>query len=338
MMKKSLPILITALLATTVTFGQQVTIEQFIQPTGGQVNDTLDNGTVVTLDLSSDDAEQENDEVDSPYDDDLDAGWQGAPEDQNLLTLGLRFVDLSIPQGAVIDSAFVVFHAHEGKSAEDVAMLTIVGEATDNAVTFDEDNFNEDYLLTDRPQTDAEVEWTVAEEWIIWQPYKTADIASVVQEVVDRPGWSAGNAMALIFLPEDQGPSINENAREFTAFENIADPEDVDPQGNPGDGTNHPERRPFIQIYYQGTVSTTELDVNLFNLYPNPTSNHTVRISLSESQNTNIRLYNVAGQMVRSFQTQSNNAELNLRGLSDGLYMMQVVQGGSTATKRLVIQ
>ncbi|MGB6037875.1 MAG: hypothetical protein WBG42_16490, partial [Cryomorphaceae bacterium] len=88
MMKKSLPILIAALVATTVAFGQQVTIEQFIQPTGGQVNDTLDNGTIVTLDLSSDDAEQENDEVDSPYDDDLDAGWEGAPEDQNLLTLG----------------------------------------------------------------------------------------------------------------------------------------------------------------------------------------------------------------------------------------------------------
>ena len=73
------------------------------------------------------------------------------PSDQNLLTLGLRFTGIEVPQGTTIDSAFVVFHAHEGKTAADVAMLTIVGEATDNATTFDEaSGFNENYLLTDR--------------------------------------------------------------------------------------------------------------------------------------------------------------------------------------------
>lgn len=316
---------------------QQVTFEKFIQPTGGQLTDTLDNGTIITLDLSSDDVEQENDEVDSYYDDDLDAGWEGAPEDQNLLTLGLRFVDITIPQGSVIDSAFVVFHAHEGKSAEDIAELTIVGEATDDAITFDEDNFNEDYLLTDRPQTSAQVEWTVAEDWTIWQPYKTSDIAEVIQEIVDRPGWESGNALALIFLPEDQGPSIVENAREFTSFENIADPDDVDPEGNPGDGTNHPERRPFIQIYYQGTVSTAELDPKLFSVYPNPVADNRLTLQLEDASPAIVEVVNIAGQTVRNFNVEGNKTELDLGGLVEGVYLMHILQNGQSAVKRIVI-
>ena len=88
-----LPIMVSA---------QNTKLEVQIKATGGQINDTLDDETVVTLDLSSDDAEQENDEVDTPYDDDLDAGWEGAPDDQNILTLGLRFRDITIPRAARI--------------------------------------------------------------------------------------------------------------------------------------------------------------------------------------------------------------------------------------------
>ena len=59
----------------------------------------------VSLRVSSDDAEQENDAIDGLYDDDLDAGWEGAPEDFNTLTVGLRFRDIFIPKGATIDWA-----------------------------------------------------------------------------------------------------------------------------------------------------------------------------------------------------------------------------------------
>jgi hypothetical protein len=334
----------TLLLTLFITFtvglasAQNVYFEKFIQPTGGQLTDTLDNGQIVVLDLSTDDVEQENDEVDSYFDDDLDAGWEGAPEDQNLLTLGLRFIDVQIPQGATIDSAFVVFHAHEGKSEEDVAELTIVAEATDNALTFDEDNFNEDFLLTDRPQTNAQVEWTVAEEWLIWQPYKTSDIAPVIQEVVDRPGWNWGNALALIFLPEDQGPSIVENAREFTAFENIADPDDVAPDGTPGDGTNWPERRPYLQVWYQGTVGIAELQPELFNLYPNPIKDDLLRINLVEAGKASLEIMNIAGQLVQTEELEAKTSMLDISDLNTGVYFVKVQQGSFVATKRLVIK
>lgn len=318
---------------------QSTYFERYIQGTGGTINDTLDNGSVVTLDLSTDDVEQENDEVDSYYDDDLDAGWEGDPSDQNLLTLGLRFTGIEVPQGTTIDSAFVVFHAHEGKTAADVAMLTIVGEATDNATTFDEaGGFTDSYLLTDRPQTTAQVAWTVAEDWTIWQPYKTVDISSVIQEIVDRPNWQWNNAIALIFLPEDQGPSTVENAREFTSFENIADPDDVDPQGNPGDGTNHPERRPYLQIYHQAPASIDENRANLFNIFPNPVTGGELKIELNETSPATVNIVNVAGQAVHTYTVENQFNTVDVSSLAPGMYLVHLTQNGITATKKMVIK
>lgn len=312
---------------------------QVVQGTGGTRNDTLDDGTVVVLDLSTDDVEQENDEVDSYYDDDLDAGWEGAPDDQNLLTLGVRFRDIAIPQGATIDSAFIIFHAHEGKSTDDVALLDIVCEAADNAPTFDETNFNENYLLTDRPRTTAEIRWTVDEEWIIWQPYKTVDLAPVVQEVINRPGWQSGNALAFIFLPTDeQGSSQFENAREFTSFENIADPEDTDPQGNPGDGANWPSRRPMIEIYYNGIVSVQELELNTFKVSPNPVMNNTLNIQLENATSANIEIVSSAGQIVKQMSTSSTSTAVDMNGLEKGIYMVKVTQNGTSSVQKVVLK
>lgn len=329
---------IAAILLAHVGLAQQSYFERFIQGTGGQQNDTLDNGSVVTLDLSTDDVEQENDEVDSYYDDDLDTGWEGAPEDQNLLTLGLRFTNIDILQGSVIDSAFVVFHAHEGKSAEDIAKLTIVGEATDDAVTFDEDNFNENMLLTDRSQTSAEVSWTVEEDWTIWQPYKTSDIGPIIKEIVDRSGWTAGNALSLIFLPEDQGPSTVENAREFTSFENIADPDDVDPQGNPGDGTNHPERRPYLQVYVDGPLSTGTLNASNFSVFPNPVTDQKANVVLKNSETAQITVLNSLGQPVQKIESNAKTNPISFEQLSSGLYHVRVEQAGNVSLKSLVVK
>ncbi|MBK7936663.1 MAG: T9SS type A sorting domain-containing protein [Lewinellaceae bacterium] len=216
-----------------VSFAQNFEHRTFIA-----VTDTIEEDGVVFA-ASSDDAEQVNDELDGLYDDDLDAGWEGAPEDQIINNTGLRFRNIYIPQGAKIDSAFLILHSHEGKSAEDVAKITIAGEASDNALTF-----NEVDLITARPRTAATLLWEVAEEWELWQPYRTPDLKNVVQEIVNRSGWVPGNALALFFLGENQGVTDVENAREFESFENISDPEDG------GDGQNHPERRPELVIYF----------------------------------------------------------------------------------------
>ena len=330
--------ILAAFFSFTYASAQQSVLERRIQGTGGQLNDTLDNGTVVTLDLSTDDAEQENDEVDSRFDDDLDVGWEGEPADQNILNLGLRFRDLNLVQGSSIDSAFVIFHAHEGKNAADVAQITIYGEATDNAATFDSVGFNDNYLLTDRPRTSASVAWTVAEDWTIWQPYKTADIGPIIQEIVNRPGWQSGNAIALLLLGQDQGPSTVENAREFNSFENIADPDDVDPQGNPGDGRNHPERRPELVVYVNGPLGAEEISIRPLQLYPNPVKQGEFKIELGNDAAASAELYDITGQMVRQYELNKQVEVLSVEGLRHGIYTIKVTQGRSVYSHKLIIE
>jgi hypothetical protein len=128
---KSLYVLIFfSAFSSSILYAQSIKIERRILAT-----DTVSTGGI-KVPVSSDDAEQENNEMDALFDDDIDAGWEGAPEDQNILTAGLRFRQIDIPQGAKIDSAFLTIWSHEGKSAEDIANINIYVDANVNAPTF----------------------------------------------------------------------------------------------------------------------------------------------------------------------------------------------------------
>ena len=113
---------------------QSALFERYIQQNGSNDTIELSNGQTVIIATSSDDAEQEQDAMDALNDDDLDMGWEGEPEKMFIVTAGLRFQNITIPKGATIDSAFVVFCSHEGKSAEDVAKITISAEADRKSV------------------------------------------------------------------------------------------------------------------------------------------------------------------------------------------------------------
>lgn len=294
------------------------------------VTDTIEEDGV-TFEASSDDAEQENDEIDSLFDDDLDAGWEGAPEDQNILTAGLRFRNIMLPKDAVIDSAFIEVWSHEGKSTDDVAKITITAEAADNAQTF-----TEDALITARPRTSAKLVWEVAEEWGLWTKHQTPDLKALVQEVVGRSGWMPGNAIAFIMEGENQGVSDVENAREFESYENIADPEDG------GDGQNHPERRPRLVIYYS-SQSTSVGDIfspsaKSLKVYPNPARAGIVTLELEENDPADIRLFDAQGRLVKAMLSGSGNKVFFQTGnLPVGTYYIQAVQGREVYVQKLVI-
>ena len=294
------------------------------------VTDTIEDEEGVMLAISTDDAEQENEEMDSLSDDDIDAGWEGDPEDQNILTAGLRFQDMQIPQGATIDSAYLLVFSHEGKDPEDVARITIVADASDNPPTFSLDS-----LMTDRAQTEASVLWEVAEEWEIYQPYRTIDISPVVQEIVDRPGWEPGNAIAFLLKGENQGPSDVDNAREWEAFENIADPEDG------GDGQNHPERiARFIVAWTLSGATSNDLPVtyNQLRVYPNPSAGNFI-VELPKAIATDLTLYSLNGQRVAQ-QTALGTQEVRFETaqLTPGIYFLQVKQADQLYTQKVIIQ
>jgi hypothetical protein len=240
----------------------------------------------------------------------------------------MRFRDIHIPQGTIIDSAYIVVHSHEGKSTEDVAELTIVGEAADNAETY-----NLQSLIDQRPQTTASIGWTVDEEWEIWEPYRTPDLTSIVQEIVNRSGWTSGNAMNFIFLGQDQGPSVVENAREWESFENIADPEDG------GDGKNHPERVPRLYVYFKGPAFIGENSaVRSLHIYPNPVVSGEVTIAFESEDPATVQVFDLTGKVVASMETsRTDRARINIEPFPNGIYFIKAIQDNKIYTQKLIV-
>ena len=116
------------------------------------------------------------------------------------MAVGLRYGNVTIPQGAVITSATITFTRITNSGS--VVNFLIEGQAADNAPTFVYDagapaNFN----ITSRPATTATVAWTTSS--LSTAQVVTDDVAAIVQEVVDRAGWASGNALVFRITSQD---------------------------------------------------------------------------------------------------------------------------------------
>jgi Right handed beta helix region len=104
---------------------------------------------------------------------------------------GVRFEDIGIPPGAEIVAAQLELMS--AKKARKAAALVISGEASDDAAPFSTAPND----LSARPDTTAQASWNVP----LWpgagMHQATPDLAAVVQEIVDGPGWAEGNDMAF---------------------------------------------------------------------------------------------------------------------------------------------
>ncbi|MCP4143835.1 MAG: fibronectin type III domain-containing protein, partial [bacterium] len=109
--------------------------------------------------------------------------------------IGLRFTNISIPQGATITNAYVQFQVDEVSSGE--SNIVIQAEAADDAVIFTSTSSN----ISSRDRTGASVTWTPA-AWptvgAAGVDQQTSDISTVIQEVVNRTGWVSDNSIVLI--------------------------------------------------------------------------------------------------------------------------------------------
>ncbi|MGE0020177.1 MAG: T9SS type A sorting domain-containing protein [Draconibacterium sp.] len=299
-------------------------LEVYIQKT----DTIMEEGVVINV--SSDDAEQENDEMDDLYDDDLDIGYEYVDASTiNIVNLGLRFRGITIPADATIDSAYIVIHSHEGKSATDEANITIRGEKNANPETF-----SMEALITDRPKTSASVRWEVAEEWGLYTKHRTADIKSVVQEIIGLQGWNSGNAIAFIMEGENQGVSEAENARELESFENIADPEDG------GDGQNHPERVPQLVVYYKSGTNAVKEQIGaepVVNVYPNPVNNGKLNFDLSENRFETFSIHDITGKTVQRGLVESTRQTIDVSAINKGIFFIRFTGETGSVTRKIII-
>jgi len=111
-------------------------------------------------------------------------------EDNNLVT-GIRFSDLRIPQGAIIEEAKIHLNSKTASTTND---LTFQVEDVADAQPFSDQSQK---TITDRLWANPEVNWISNEPWVVEGSYESNDLSSLVSHVVKKPDWCGGNALAI---------------------------------------------------------------------------------------------------------------------------------------------
>ena len=111
-------------------------------------------------------------------------------------TVGLRFESVNIPQGATVTAASIEFEIDETKSGTQAIEIDITGHDNDSSAAFTTSQND----VSDRVRTTATVNWDITSPTPpVSAKLSTPDIASIIQEIVNRPGWSNNNNLTLIF-------------------------------------------------------------------------------------------------------------------------------------------
>ncbi|MDH5325354.1 MAG: PilC/PilY family type IV pilus protein [Gammaproteobacteria bacterium] len=119
----------------------------------------------------------------------------GSPATQ---TMGLRFQNIGIPQGATITSAVVEFTVAQSNTTPYTSDLTIAGFNTGDAPTFSAAAND----ITARTLTTNTVAWQPG-TWTNPDVVQTPDLKTVVQEIVNRSDWCGNNSMGFSIAGTD---------------------------------------------------------------------------------------------------------------------------------------
>ncbi len=135
----------------------------------------------------------------APFDDAEGSISDAVDLDLGVQVVEVRFVNLDIPQGASMVSATVQFTSDQDFEGDNTvpSNLDIYAIATDNAPSFGGNFVN----LGGVNRTVASIGWP-PQPWLLNQTGQalqcTPDLSPVIQEIVNRPGWQSGNALALV--------------------------------------------------------------------------------------------------------------------------------------------
>ncbi|HRT04429.1 MAG TPA: Ig-like domain-containing protein [Kiritimatiellia bacterium] len=101
-----------------------------------------------------------------------------------------RFTGLPLTNKTVISQAYLRVQAY--LTGTGTSAFSLRGEAYDAT-----DAFHVGAYLGARTVTTAAVTWTVSSAWAEDGVYTSPDIKTIVQEIVNRPGWASGNPIAI---------------------------------------------------------------------------------------------------------------------------------------------
>lgn len=111
----------------------------------------------------------------------------------------VRFTNITLNQGTTITSAKITFQARTGDSNN--VLSKIYGLDVDNVGDFE---FGDP---TGDTRTTANADWDV-NGITGGNNYDTSNIGSIVQEIINRGGWSSGNAIGFVIVNDGTGDGI----------------------------------------------------------------------------------------------------------------------------------
>jgi len=228
--------------------------------------------------------------------------WEGGPDwyannqpygynyigyDDGRVNIGLRFTNITIPQGATINGASIeVYHSASDRS----------GTPRGQWQAWDVDSAGQFVDGGDRPSTVPLTTAYVTHNPTSGAGWKSASIGSVIQEIINRTGWVSGNAINLVWM------STNSSAAwaDFNDVRQGSNPArltiNYDQQGGtysstspitiPDSGSATPYPSTITVPSLSGTVTKVTVTINgLTHTYPDD-----VRILLVGPQGQNVML------------------------------------------------
>ncbi len=244
---------------------------------------------------------------------------------------GLRFTDVQIPQGAIVDSAWLTVLPFI--ITNDNVACTVYCEDVDDCTTFVEGNFHN---VSNRNRTASKAVWYERDMGSDWA--NSCNLAEIVQEVVDRPGWSPGNALAFILIPGDSAGQWRSN---------------LQVQG--WEAADHSYGAKFNCIYSaSGAFPDTagpfvvQEDFTLLQNHPNPFNRSTtIEFFLNRPGYVNLDIFDLRGRKVKSLVSERLLSGLNSlqwkgddasgKSVASGIYFCRVRVGDFTESKKLLL-
>jgi hypothetical protein len=274
-------------------------------------------------------------------------------------TVGLRFKDIDIPPGASVLNASVQFTVDETDSG--ATDMTIRGEDTDNAPVFTTSTNN----ISNRSTTAASVIWEAA-DWTgvgdAGVEQQTPNLAAIIQEIIDRPGWTANNSLVIIMNGSGErtaesydgspaGAPVLNITFDLNGNRSPAPPLSFDRTEMPEIPSHVSAQSDVLQVDSLA-IDNTDVDLeipievilkgNTLRLFPNPVrSQLNVHYLSVEGQDAFIELLDQTGRKLfyKNVDTKKgkNVFQIILGHLPSGLYYLRINESGKQLAKKVVI-
>jgi hypothetical protein len=149
-----------------------------------------------------------------------DSGWLYSGTE--ILTMGgagdsfhtfVRFRNVSIPQGASIQSAFVKFTCYPLEAPQESTPVNLKLYFNDIDTAISPTNVAEAEALI---LTSAYSDWVNVPSWQGGEKYNTPSLVSAIQEIIDRVGWVSGENVMLVVRDNE---SVNAYRRAAPYYE-----------------------------------------------------------------------------------------------------------------------